>query len=66
MVACPSPWLYFEDGDLIAIVQHTILARWPGIVRVTEVKGHATETDVEQGRVRRTGLRTWRLILRLG
>ena len=29
-----------------------ILSQGPDTVRVTKVKGHATEADVEQGRVR--------------
>ena len=42
-----------KDGDLIAVVRHMIHARGPDTVRVTNVKGHATEADVEQGRVRK-------------
>ena len=41
-----------KDGDLVAIVQHMLTAGGPDTVRVTKVKGHATEVDVEQGRVR--------------
>ena len=41
-----------KDGDLVAIIQHMIQARRQDTVRVTKVKGHATEADVEQGRVR--------------
>ena len=49
-LATPLPWV--PDGDLVAIVQHMLIARGPGTVRVTKVEGHATEFDVEQGRVR--------------
>ena len=48
-LSCPLPLVY--DGDLIAVVQHMIIAWGPGTVKVTKVKGHATEADVEQGRV---------------
>ena len=41
-----------KDGDLIATVQHMILCRGPDTVRETEVNCHATEADLEQGRVR--------------
>ena len=44
-----------EDGDLIAIVQHMILAGGLEPVRISKVKGHATEADVEQGREDRFG-----------
>ena len=47
-----SPLLLVKDGDLIAVVQHMILARGAETVKVTEVKGHATEDD-EGGCVRR-------------
>ena len=40
-----------KDGDLIAIVQFMIDAPGPGTVRVTKVKGHATEANVDQGLV---------------
>ena len=41
-----------EDGDLVALVQHTIQVRGRDTVRVAKVKGHATDDDVEPGRVR--------------
>ena len=41
-----------KDGDVVAIIQHIIHARGQGAVGVTEVKGHATEADVDQGLVR--------------
>ena len=40
-----KPLSLVEDGDLVAVVQHMT-------VRVRKVKGHATEADVQQGRVR--------------
>ena len=41
-----------KDGDLIDILQHMIRARGANTVQVTEVKGHATDADFDQGRVR--------------
>ena len=47
-----KPLLLVKDGDLIALVQYMIQARGRDTVRVTKLKGHATDEDVEQGRVR--------------
>ena len=47
----PKPLPLFKDGDLIAIAQYMIRARGRDTVRVFRVKGHATDDDVEQGRV---------------
>ena len=44
-----KPLPLVKDGDLNAIVQHMILAWGPNTAKVTKVKGHETETDVEQG-----------------
>ena len=41
-----------KDGDLIALVQYMIRTRDRETVRVTKVKGHAKDVDVQQGRVR--------------
>ena len=41
-----------KDGDLIAIVKFLILVWVADTVKVTKFKGHATDADVEQGRVR--------------
>ena len=41
-----------KDGDLIALVQYMIRTRGRETVRVTKVKGHAEDVDVQQGRVR--------------
>ena len=49
-LATPLPW--FPNGDLVAIVQHMLIARGLGTVRVTKVEGHATAFDVERVRVR--------------
>ena len=46
----PSPLVKY--GDLNAIPRHLILARGPDTVKVTKVKGHAIEADVDQGRVK--------------
>ena len=44
--------LWKKDGDLIALVQYMIRTRGRETVRVTEVKGHAEDVDVQHGRVR--------------
>ena len=44
-----------KDGDLVALVQYMIHTRGRETVRVTEVKGHAEDSDVQQGRVRLEG-----------
>ena len=41
-----------KDGDLIALAQYMIRTRGRDTVRVTKVKGHAEDVDVQQGRVR--------------
>ena len=41
-----------KDGDLIALAQKMICTRGRDTVRVTKVKGHAEDVDVQQGRVR--------------
>ena len=41
-----------KDGDLVALAQYMIRTRARQTVRVTTVTGHATDTDVDQGRVR--------------
>ena len=43
--------LLVKDGDLVAVVQHMIQARGADTVKVTKVKGRATEADVDQGGV---------------
>ena len=47
-----QPLPLVKDGDLIALAQYMIRTRGRETVRVTKVKGHATDADVEQGRVR--------------
>ena len=47
-----KPLSLVKDGDLVALAQYMIRTRGRETVRVTEVKGHATDSDVEQGRVR--------------
>ena len=47
-----KPLPLVKDGDLIALARYMIRTRGRETVRVTKVKGHANETDVEQGRVR--------------
>ena len=49
-LAKPLPLV--KDGDLVALVQYMIRTRGRDTVRVTKVKGHAEDVDVQQGRVR--------------
>ena len=37
---------------MVALAQYMIRTRGRETIRVTKVKGHATDADVEQGRVR--------------
>ena len=41
-----------KDGDLIALARYMIRTKGRDTVRVTKVKGHAEDVDVQQGRVR--------------
>ena len=52
MTAWLNLCLLVKDGDLIALARYMIRTRGRDTVRVTKVTGHATDTDVEQGRVR--------------
>ena len=47
-----QPLLLVKDGDLIALAQYMIRTRGRETVRVTKVKGHAEDVDVQQGRAR--------------
>ena len=47
-----EPLPLVKDGDLIALALYMIRARGRETVRVTKVKGHAEDVDVQQGRVR--------------
>ena len=47
-----KPLLLVKDGDLIALVQYMIRTGGRETVRVTKVKGHADDADVQLGRVR--------------
>ena len=47
-----KPLLLIKDGDLIALARYMIRTRGRETVRVTKVKGHAEDVDVQQGRVR--------------
>ena len=49
-LAKPLPLV--KDGDLVALVQHMIRTRGRSMVRVTKVKGHAKDYDVQHGHVR--------------
>ena len=47
-----KPLPLVKDGDLIALARYMIRTRGRDTVRVTKVKGHAEDVDVQQGRVR--------------
>ena len=47
-----QPLPLVKDGDLIALARYMIRTRGRETVRVTKVKGHAVDVDVQQGRVR--------------
>ena len=47
-----KPLPLVKDWDLVALVQYMIRIRGRETVRVTKVKGHAEDSDVQQGRVR--------------
>ena len=47
-----KPLSLVKGGELVALVQYMILTRGRETVRVTRVKGHAEDSDVQQGRVR--------------
>ena len=49
-LAKPLPLV--KGGDLVALVQYMIRTRGRDTVRVTKVKGHAEDVDVQQGPVR--------------
>ena len=49
-LAKPLPLV--KDGDLVALVQYMIRTRGRDTVRVTKVKGHAHDDDVQHGHVR--------------
>ena len=47
-----KPLTLVKDGDLIALARYMIRSRGRETVRVTKVKGHAEDVDVQQGLVR--------------
>ena len=47
-----KPLPLVKDGDLVALVQYMIRTRGRHTVRVTKVKGHAKDNDVQHGHVR--------------
>ena len=46
------PFQVLPDGDLLCLVHHMLLLRGLDTVKVTKVKGHASEDMVVDGRVR--------------
>ena len=47
-----QPFQVVPDGDLLCLIHHMLLLRGPDTVKVTKVKGHASEDMVVGGRVR--------------
>ena len=47
-----KPLSLVKDGDLVSLVRYMIHVRGRDTVKVTKVKGHAEDVDVQQGRVR--------------
>ena len=47
-----QPFQVVPDGDLLCLIHHMLLLRGPDTVKVTKVKGHASEDMVVDGRVR--------------
>jgi hypothetical protein len=43
-------WAMQRDGDVWAAIWNVMLAKGPSTIRVSKVKGHATERDVAEGR----------------
>ena len=48
----PQPFQVVPDGDLLCLIHHMLLLRGLDTVKVTKVKGHASEDMVVDGRVR--------------
>ena len=46
------PFQVLPDGDLLCLIHHMLVLRGLDTVRVTKVKGHASESMVADGRVR--------------
>ena len=46
------PWSLVKNGDLWQSIEEAVLAKGPRSVRVTKVKGHATDEMVNEGRVK--------------
>ena len=47
-----QPFQVVPDGDLLCLIHHMLLLRGLDTVKVTKVKGHASEDMVVDGRVR--------------
>jgi hypothetical protein len=47
---CGRPWSMQPDGDLWQQFWNAILARGPASIRITKVKGHATDKDISEGK----------------
>ena len=46
-----KPWQLVTDGDLWKVAWNILMQRGTTTVKVTKVKGHATEQHVEEGHV---------------
>jgi hypothetical protein len=47
---CKRPWSMQPDGDLWQQFWQAILTRGPATIRITKVKGHATDQDIKDGK----------------
>ena len=47
------PWALEKNGDLWESIEEAIKEKGPRSVKITKVKGHATNEMVEEGKVRR-------------
>ena len=52
LVVCWLPFQVLPDGDLLCLIHRMLVLRGLDTVRVTKVKGHASEDMVADGRVR--------------
>ncbi len=46
-----KPYASQKDGDLWQIFANYVAAKGPTAIRISKVKGHATEADIEEGKV---------------
>ena len=46
------PWPLHHDGDLWHLYHRHVIVKGPGSIKITKVKGHATQAMVDEGLVR--------------